>query len=145
MIDFFKRIISFKSAVWTVIILSCMTIIFHILILLRIIPYENVWAGRLKRVDEMYIYESISIAVNCILIVIVLIKIRMINAGIFHTFINILLWIFVLLFILNTAGNLTSKTTLETIIATPLTFVLALLCLRIVAENHVNNNHLRKK
>lgn len=82
----------------------------------------------------MYVYESISIIVNCLLIVLILIKGRMINPGISPRFVNSLLWIFVLLFVLNTLGNLTSKTSVETMVATPLTFIFALLCLRIVTE-----------
>jgi hypothetical protein len=130
--NIFSRAISFKVAIWTVILLSSVIIIFHFLVLLQIIPFENVWAGKLKSVDEMYVYESISIVVNCLFILIILVKGQMINPNISPKAINTLLWIFVILFILNTIGNLTSKTSLETIIATPLTFIFALLCLRIV-------------
>ena len=126
------RTISFKVAIWTAIILSSMIIIFHFLVLLQIIPFENVWAGKLKSVEEMYVYESISIVVNCILILIVLVKGKIINLKVSPKVINTALWIFVILFSLNTLGNLTSKTNLETIIATPLTFIFALLCLRMV-------------
>ncbi len=128
----FNMAISFKVAIWMVILFSSVIIIFHFLVLLQIIPFENVWAGKLKSVEEMYGYESISIAVNCLLILIVLVKGQIINLNISAKVINTLLWIFVILFILNTIGNLTSKTSLETIIATPLTFIFALLCLRIV-------------
>jgi hypothetical protein len=126
------RTISFKVAIWTAIILSSMVIIFHFFVLLQIIPFENVWAGKLKSVEEMYVYESISIVVNCILILIVLVKGKIINIKVSPKVINTALWIFVILFSLNTLGNLTSKTNLETIIATPLTFIFALLCLRLV-------------
>ena len=126
------RTISFKVAIWTAIILSSMIIIFHFLVLLQIIPFENVWAGKLKSVEEMYVYESVSIVVNCILILIVLVKGKIINLKVSPKVINTALWIFVILFSLNTLGNLTSKTNLETIIATPLTFIFALLCLRMV-------------
>jgi hypothetical protein len=135
--NIFNRAISFKVAIWTVILLSGMIIIFHFLVLLKIIPFENVWAGKLKSVDEMYVYESISIVVNCLLILIILIKAQIINPTISPKVINTLLWIFVILFILNTLGNLTSKTSLETIVATPLTFIFALLCLRIVLNTKV--------
>lgn len=130
----FHRLISFKAAIWTVIILSSAIILFHFLVLLQIIPFEHVWAGKLKSVNDMYVYECISIIVNCLLILITLIKAQMIKLPVSPKAINVLLWIFVILFILNTLGNLTSKTSLETIIATPLTFLFALLCLRIVTD-----------
>ena len=127
-----KRIISFKVAIWIAIILSSLIIIFHFLVLLQIIPFENVWAGKLKSVEEMYVFESISIVVNCILILIILVKGQIINLKISPKVINTILWIFVILFSLNTLGNLASKTNLETVIATPLTFLFAFLCFRIV-------------
>jgi hypothetical protein len=127
-----KRIISFKVAIWIAIILSSLIIIFHFLVLLQIIPFENVWAGKLKSVEEMYVFESISIVVNCILILIILVKGQIINLKISPKVINTILWIFVILFSLNTLGNLASKTNLETFIATPLTFLFAFLCFRIV-------------
>jgi hypothetical protein len=129
-----KRTISFKAALWTTILLSCGVIIFHGLVLLQIIPYENIWAGKLKTAGEMYFYESISIAVNGIFILVVLAKGRIIRVKISPKVINTLLWIFVILFSLNTLGNLTSKSNAETMIATPLTFIFALLCLRIVID-----------
>lgn len=132
--NIFHRAISFKAAIWTVTLLSSVIILFHFLVLLQIIPFENVWAGKLKSVNEMYVYESISICVNCLLILIILVKGKMINLHISPKVINTLLWTFVVLFILNTLGNLTSKTSLETIIATPLTFIFTLLCLRIVTN-----------
>jgi hypothetical protein len=128
------RVISFKLAIWTVILLSSFVILFHFIVLLQIIPFENVWAGKLKSVREMYVYETVSIIVNCLLILTILVKGKMINLNISIKVINSLLWIFVVLFVLNTLGNLTSKTSLETIIATPLTFIFALLCLRIVTD-----------
>jgi hypothetical protein len=131
-----KRTISFNVAIWTAIILSCLIIIFHFFVLLQIIPFENVWAGKLKSIEEMYVYESISIVINCLLIIIVLVKGQIINLKISPKVINTVLWIFVILFSLNTLGNLTSKTNLETIIATPLTFIFALLCLRIVINTN---------
>ena len=80
----------------------------------------------------MYVFESISIVVNCILILIILVKGQIINLKISPKVINTILWIFVILFSLNTLGNLASKTNLETVIATPLTFLFAFLCFRIV-------------
>ena len=141
----FSKAVSFKFAIWMIVLLSSVIIIFHFLVLLQIIPFEHVWAGKLKSVDEMYVYESISIVVNCLLILIILIKGQIINPNISPKVINTLLWIFVILFILNTIGNLTAKTSLETIIATPLTFIFAVLCLRIVTDTKANNNHPRIK
>jgi hypothetical protein len=126
------RTISFKVAIWTVILLCSMIILFHFLVLPQIITFENVWDGKLKNVDEMYVYDGGSLVANCLLILIVLVKGQIINLNISRKAITTLLWMFVILFILNTPGDLTSKKSLETTIVTPLTLILALLCLRIV-------------
>ncbi len=140
-INLFHPAISFKVAIWTVTFLSTVIIGFHFLVLLQIIPYEIVWAGKLQTVNEMYVYESISIIVNVLLVVLVLVRGRMINPAISPRIVKSLLWIFVFIFLLNTLGNLASKTSLETMIATLLTFLLAILCLRIVTATTVNKIH----
>ena len=129
-----KKIIPFRFAVWAVIILNSVVIVFHLLVLLRIIPFEIVWAGKLKTVEEMYVFESISLIINCLIIVVVLIKAGIINLNISVKVINVFLWIIVVVFAMNTIGNLTAETSLETLIATPLTFILAILCLRLAIE-----------
>src|SRR5688500_3953301 len=94
----FQKILPFNVAIWTVISLSSLIIVFHFLVLLQVIPFENVWAGKLKTVSEMYVYESVSIAVNCLLIIVVLVKGKLIHLNISPKVINFLLWIFVILF-----------------------------------------------
>lgn len=129
-----RNTISFSFAMWAVIGINSIVIIFHALVLLRIIPFDIVWAGRLKSVEEMYVFESVSILINCLLIFIILIKGSLIKSRIPIKIINGLLWLFVVLFALNTLGNLTSESNLETYAATPLTFILAILCWRIAIE-----------
>jgi len=130
-----KNSIPFPLALWTVIILSTLVLVFHFLILLMVIPFELVWAGRLKSVEEMFVFESISIVANAMFIFVVLVKAEFISINIPIKIINTVLWIFVVLFALNTLGNLTSKTSLETFIATPLTFILAILCWRLAVHS----------
>ena len=117
-----------------IIILNLAVIAFHLLVLTGIIPFNIVWGGRLEAENEMYIFESVSILINLLLVLTVLIKINRINAGAKHKMVNAILWVFVILFVLNTIGNLTSETTLETYIATPLTLLLACLCARVALE-----------
>ena len=39
-------------------------ILFHICIIIKIIPYNIAWGGRLTNDNEMYVFESISILIN---------------------------------------------------------------------------------
>ncbi len=44
--------------------IAVLAIFFHFLILLKIIPYDITWGGRLKSDEEMFVFETISIIVN---------------------------------------------------------------------------------
>jgi len=45
-------------------------LLFHLSIILKIIPYEITWGGRLKNDSEMYVFETISIVINLFLFLI---------------------------------------------------------------------------
>ena len=87
--------------------------IFHFSILFKIIPYEITWGGRLKTDSEMYVFELISIVINLILGTTLLIKGNYLKQIIRLSVVNIILWIFLILFGLNTIGNLFAETALE--------------------------------
>lgn len=88
-------------------------LLFHFGIVLKIIPYEIVWGGKLQNDQEMYVFESFSIALNIILGLLLLIKVNLISTGIPEKGINFGLWAFIGLFALNTLGNLLAETTFE--------------------------------
>ena len=102
-----------KTAIKLILTMLVIVILFHLSIILKIIPYEITWGGRLKNDAEMYAFETISILINLFLCAILLIKGNYIRAFIPMKFINVLLWIFLLLFGLNTIGNLFAKTNFE--------------------------------
>lgn len=88
-------------------------IVFHLLILLKIIPYDITWGGRLKSDADMYVFESISIVLNLFLVMILLIKGHFLSSFIPMKVVNFFLWCFLILFGLNTIGNLLAETTFE--------------------------------
>jgi len=101
--------------------------IFHFLILFKVIPYDITWGGRLKSDEEMYVFEGVSIAINGILLLLLLLKGRFIGQVKSFKFINFILWVFLVLFGLNTIGNLFAETTFEKFFALPtLAFVFLL-------------------
>ena len=131
-----KTTIPFSVATRTIITLNLAVIAFHMLVLMQVIPYNVVWAGNLKTENEMYAFETLSVIINLILIVAVLTKTKAIKTNSSQTIVNVALWLFVIVFALNTLGNLTAKASIETYVATPLTFILALLCWRVAIANH---------
>jgi hypothetical protein len=88
-------------------------IVFHLSIILKIVPYEITWGGRLKNDSEMYVFETISILINLFLCFILFIKGNYIREFLSIKIVNISLWVFVIIFGLNTIGNILAKTNFE--------------------------------
>jgi hypothetical protein len=88
-------------------------ILFHFCIIIKVIPYTIAWGGRLSSDQEMYVFEILSILINVFLAFILLMKGGFIKHKFSEKLIHIILWIFFVLFILNTIGNSVAKTTFE--------------------------------
>lgn len=101
------------TAVKALLVSLSLVIFLHLLILFKIVPFEIAWGGRLQNDEQMYIFETISIVINLILCFILLIKGRYIHFRVKEKVLNSVLWIFLILFILNTVGNLFAQTAFE--------------------------------
>ncbi|MEY3411323.1 MAG: hypothetical protein RIQ70_9, partial [Bacteroidota bacterium] len=99
-----------------------------------IIPYTIVWAGKLENDQQMVVFEILSITVNSVLSFIIFIQGNYLKVNFSQKALNVILWVFTIIFSLNTIGNLFSKTSFETIVFTPLTFISAILCYRILRK-----------
>lgn len=91
--------------------------IFHLSIIFKITPYEITWGGRLKNDAEMYVFESFSLIINIILILTLLIKGDYIKPILSIRMVNLTLWVFFVIFGLNTVGNLFANTNFEKLFA----------------------------
>ena len=111
-------------------------IFFHTAVLLKLIPYDIAWGGRLQNDSEMYVFEVISIFINLILGALVMTKGRLVKSSISEKIIDVILWVFFALFILNTIGNLFAKTNFEKSFAA-LTLVFAFLIWTILRANRI--------
>lgn len=115
-------------------ILLSVVLLFHFSIYFRIIPYDIVWAGKINSIEEMKRFEIVSITINIFIISTLFIKYKQLKQGIQNRIINAIIWGFVILFSLNTIGNLFAKTTLELILGTTLTLCFAYLCFIVVRK-----------
>ncbi len=102
-----------KHAIKIILIILMAVYVFHICILLKYIPYNIAWGGRLKNDNEMYVFESLSILINLMLMLVLLMKTNKMKRLLSERNINIILWFFFALFILNTIGNLLAETNFE--------------------------------
>jgi hypothetical protein len=114
------------------ILLFSLSLLFHILVLLQVIPYAIVWGGRLRTDADMYGFEAVSLLVNIVSLVVLLLKSGTIRIPLRQSVVNAALWIMCSLMALNTVGNLYSGNHLERIIFTPLTLVSSILLLIIL-------------
>ena len=88
-------------------------IVFHLFIVIKIIPYDFTWGGRLQNDTEMYVFETNSILVNVFLSWVLLMKGNHVKYKFPNQVVNVILWIFFVIFILNTVGNIFAKTFFE--------------------------------
>lgn len=123
-----------KVALISMFFILGIVLIFHTLILTELIPYDKVWAGKLNSVEEMKSFETISILLNAFMLTVLYLKYRKLEQGATSKVIDILIWIFAGFFVLNTVGNLFSKSMVELILGTLLTSTSAILCFVIVKK-----------
>ena len=120
-----------KNALKIILGILSAVMVFHFCIILKVIPYNITWGGRLKNDSEMYVFEALSILINLFLILVLSMKSGYSKYKFSEKTINIILWVFVIIFLLNTVGNIFAKTTFEKIF-TGITLLLALLIWMIV-------------
>ncbi len=129
---------NYKTSINILLGLLIAVTLFHIAIIVKIIPYNIAWGGRLQNDSEMYVFEAISIGVNLFLGLILLMKGDYIRFRFNKKTINLILWGFLALFVLNTFGNLFAKTNFEKSFAV-LTGVFAILIWTILKTKHIND------
>lgn len=117
-------------------------LVFHVLVLVKVVPYSIVWGGKLQNDTAMYVMECCSIGINLLLVFLLLIKGAYLPAWLPPKVVNSLLWVFLILFVLNTVGNLLANTLLEKSFAvlTLASAVLLWCILRPVKTPNNNNN-----
>lgn len=116
----------------SLIILGIITL-FNLTVFFGIAPYDIVWGGRLKTVEEMRVFELVSIVLNVFSGVLIAIK-----GGYFlpryKRIVNILIWVLPVLNFLGILGNAASKSDTERILFLPIAILMFLLTLRIALE-----------
>mgnify|MGYP000858883042 CR=1 FL=1 len=103
------------------------SLLFHFLVLGNVIPYEMVWGGRIENREQLIQFETFSIISNIIFLVIILKKAQILAWNISPKAVRIGLWVIMIMFFLNTLGNLLSLNSTEKWIMTPLTAITVIL------------------
>jgi len=128
------RRVPFVFAVNAALILLSGVLVFHVLVLGGVVPFEIVWGGRLQRVDQMRAFESVSVLITFLVLGTVAMRGGYVSRFLPTRVLSILLGVYGGIFALNTVGNIFALTTIEAIIGAPLTFLISLLCWRMAVE-----------
>jgi len=126
--------IPYQTTAKTVLIICSCVAVFHILIMLKIISYNIVRWWRLTNDAEMYRFESISLFLNLLIVLLVVMKWWYMRYILPHKVVNIAMWILVRFLGANTIANIFSESLFEAIFFTILVGILAMCILRIQLE-----------
>ncbi len=54
-----------------ILVVLSMLVIFHFLVLLRVIPFDYVWGGKLPDISQMLLLETISVVITVLMMAVV--------------------------------------------------------------------------
>jgi hypothetical protein len=111
-------------------------LIFHVLILTGIIPFDIAWGGRLKTAEEMLLFETVSIVINLLMLFAVTSRIKLLKQSKEPGYLRVVFGIMTLLVFINTLGNLYAVTDLERLLFTPMTAISSILSFRSALTKH---------
>ena len=129
-----KNLINFKLAGKITITIIVLLIIFHILLLLGVVPSDIVWGGKAPDEATIIKLEIFSLVTSLIFLAVICAKLKQSRNMKFRKVINIAVWIIFGYFLLNIVGNLASGVTIEKLIFTPITIILSILLFRLAIE-----------
>ncbi len=129
-----NKIISFKLAGKITIAIIMLLIIFHILLLLGVVPSDIVWGGKVTDEETIIKLEIFSLVTSFMFLGVILLKINQDKLPKFKNTINYAVIVICAYFVFNIVGNLASEVTLEKLIFTPITVILSLLLFMLAIE-----------
>lgn len=121
--------------------MSVFALLFHFAVLCGFIPYDIVWGGRIQDESQMYVFESISIAINVVFLAVVAAKVGMLRLPVSAKLLNGALYVNSFIFALNTVGNLFSLSGFEMVVFTPITLLAAVFSFVLARDKP---NHLKE-
>ncbi|WP_247232893.1 hypothetical protein [Telluribacter sp. SYSU D00476] len=126
-----KDLITERFALNGLLTIISLTIVFHVLVVLGVIPFEIVWGGRLQDRSQMLAFEIVSLGINLFMLAIICVRAGIVRINVHPMLTRVIFWAMFGLFLLNTVGNIFSNNSLERLIFTPLTLILSIFCFRV--------------
>lgn len=130
-----KKLVSAKLAGNILLAALGILSVFHILVLLRVIPADIVWGGMIQGSQaNLIMLETIALLVTLLFMLIIAAKTGYMQAGRLSGAINVGMWLIFVFLLLNTLGNLASGVSFENLVFAPITIILALCAFRLAIE-----------
>ena len=129
-----KNLISFKLAGKITIAIIALLIIFHILVLLGVVPSNTVWGGQIADEATVMKHEIIRLLVSFIFLAIIIEKLNQHKITKFKKSSNVAFWFIYIYFIITSIAKLALAVTLEKLIFIPVTVILSVLLFRLAIE-----------
>lgn len=130
-----KNLISAKLAGKVLLGSLGLLLVFHILVLLGVIPANIVWGGMIQEAQSNLVtLEVIALLVTGLFMLIIAAKLGYIQVGKLSGIVNIGIWLIFAFLLLNTLGNLASGVSFENLVFAPITIILAFCAFRLAIE-----------
>ncbi len=129
-----KNLISFKLAGKITITIIVLFIIFHILVLLGVVPSNIVWGGQIAEESTVMRHEILRLLVSFIFLAIIIEKLNQNKITKFKKLSNAAFWFIYIYFIITSIAKLALAVTLEKLIFIPVTVILSVLLFRLAIE-----------
>jgi hypothetical protein len=130
-----RDLISTRTAGYILLAALCLLAMFHLLVLVRVVPMTLVWGGRAVDAPvNPLLLEVVSLVVTLLFCLVVVARIGQFRSAALQTAGRYCIWLVFIYFTFNIVGNLVSLSSLESLIFTPVSVVLAILALRLAIE-----------
>jgi hypothetical protein len=135
--------ISARRAGLFALILLALLAIFHLLVLVRIIPTGMVWGGEIEDKSAFIRMEILALVITLIFTIVIAIPSGYIRTRKLQKLAGIGVWVVFAYFLLNILGNLMSENATEKAIFTPVSILLAIFTFRLAIEKRISQktNH----
>jgi len=132
-----KKLLSKKAAGIILIASLIFLMLFHLLVVLKVLPGDIVWGGTMDE-NSVITYEIIAIIITGVLLFFATVKAGYINNNIIKKIANVFIWLMVVYFAFMIFGNLTANTLTEKVIFIPLSVLMLISSLRLALEKIKN-------
>lgn len=126
-----KRYISLKLAANVLLVFLGALLIFHFLVITGLISPNMVWGGQVETNSQVVMMEIGAMVISALMMLMIAVRVGYINAPKIQGATQTAMWVIFVFLLLNTAGNLSSRSGTETLIFTPITIILAVMAYRL--------------